>query len=305
MATLNSDFLMKKFTSELKKYATKKQARISTPRFVFLCGKGKVKSDEYSKTNRGLIQRYISNKIPMVSFAISEHVWNDLYKTDTDLLTFEVFLAEVSDYIILFVESMGSACELGAFTFDNKSFMKKLIIVLDEKYQYDESFIKTGPVMKAQKGGASIVYANLTGGLFASNALRNKVDEIVGEMSRKKQVNINLCKDKIMVYAFILEILEIIKLFQPVQSEKIIHLYKDIKGFDTFKLIRNNGEKFDIKIQYIINFLVAVDFIEEKEKVISLKKSMRLEDFMLSYSTTGFNKIRSQILAKKYKYKDL
>ena len=42
-------------------------------------------------------------------------MWEDRFDNSIDLLIFEEFLAEVSDSIILFVESPGSFCELGAF----------------------------------------------------------------------------------------------------------------------------------------------------------------------------------------------
>ena len=94
------------------------------------------------------------------------------------MLTFEEFLAEVSDVIVLFVESPGSFCELGAFSYAEKLFSDKLIIVIDEKYKGDKSFIITGPTAKAEKDGAKIIYAPLNGtGLLSSANLRRVFDE--------------------------------------------------------------------------------------------------------------------------------
>lgn len=298
---------MKPFLDELKKndLTTHNYININTPRFIFLCGKGINAGDCYDKTNRGRIQKYIQNQIPLVKFAISEYVWKNLYETDIDLLTFEVFLAEVSDYIILFVESMGSACELGAFTFDNRDFMKKLIIILDEKYRADNSFIKIGPVMKAKKNGAAVIYADLTGAILSSLELRNKVNEIIDEMNRRKRIIINRQKEKVKIYPFILEILELIKLFQPIELKGLPTVYKTIKDFNQFKFSKMSDEEFDIKVKYIFAFLKAVKLIEEKDGNIHLAKTVELENFMFKYSSLEFNKMRNQILAKKYKYRDI
>lgn len=91
-------------------------------------------------------------------------MWEDDFNDSIDLLIFEEFLAEVSDAIVLFVESPGSFCELGAFAYADALFSDKLIIVMDEKYRRSKSFIATGPVLKASENGSKIVYAQTENG---------------------------------------------------------------------------------------------------------------------------------------------
>lgn len=43
--------------------------------------------------------------MPDINVVLSEQLWEDGFDSKIDLLTFEEFLAEVSDAIILFVES--------------------------------------------------------------------------------------------------------------------------------------------------------------------------------------------------------
>jgi len=119
---------------DLKQHLSSETFRyIFSPKFIFLCGKGFDKRipNAYLDTNRGIIQQYIKTKAPKSYIVLSEQLWENGLLADIDLLTFEEFLAEVSDCIILFVESMGSACELGAFTFEEKLFMEKLIMDLN------------------------------------------------------------------------------------------------------------------------------------------------------------------------------
>lgn len=97
----------------------------------FLCGAAYSEND-YDKTNRGVIDKYLKSKSDDIFIVLSERLWEDSFDSNIDLLTFEEFLAEVSDAIILFVESPGSFCELGAFAYAEKLFSDKLIIVIDE-----------------------------------------------------------------------------------------------------------------------------------------------------------------------------
>ena len=74
-----------------------------------------------------MIDKYLKSKSDAIFIVLSEKLWEDSFDSNIDLLTFEEFLAEVSDAIILFVESPGSFCELGAFAYAEKLFSDKLI----------------------------------------------------------------------------------------------------------------------------------------------------------------------------------
>lgn len=119
---------------------------ITYPKFVFLCGKAI--DGQYETTNRGILQNYIQKQSQDTFIVLSENLWEDGFDSNIDLLTFEEFLAEISDAIILFCESPGSYCELGAFAYADKLFSDKLVVVIDEKYRDKKSFIMNGPVAK-------------------------------------------------------------------------------------------------------------------------------------------------------------
>ena len=130
------------------------------------------------------------------------------------MLTFEEFLAEVSDCIILFVESPGSFCELGAFSYADKLFSDKLAIIIDKQYEGSESFIITGPTAKARKDGSDIIYASLNGtGLLFSDELRGYVEKVINRFQSKRD-SLNKRKpnseeDKVLLNSFIIELFEL------------------------------------------------------------------------------------------------
>lgn len=62
-----------------------------------------------------------------------------------DILSFESDIAQISDTIVLFSESFGSAAELGAFVMVDE-IARKLLIVIDDEHYNANSFISLGPV---------------------------------------------------------------------------------------------------------------------------------------------------------------
>lgn len=174
-----------KTINSIRSHLEKNESKFITyPKFVFLCGKAI--EGQYEKTNRGILDNYLKKQSQDIFIVLSEQLWEDGFDSTIDLLTFEEFLAEISDAIILFCESPGSYCELGAFAYANKLFSDKLVVVIDEKYRGAKSFIMTGPVAKAEQDGATIVYAQLEDkGLLASKELRDMVREKIKQFSAK------------------------------------------------------------------------------------------------------------------------
>lgn len=62
-----------------------------------------------------------------------------------DLLTFENDIAGAVALILLFSESPGSLAELGAFS-AIESVAKKLLVIIDDGYYNESSFIRNGPI---------------------------------------------------------------------------------------------------------------------------------------------------------------
>lgn len=284
---------------------------ITYPKFVFLCGAA-YSDIEYERSNRGIIDKYLKSKSEDIFIVLSEKLWEDSFDSNIDLLTFEEFLAEVSDAIILFVESPGSFCELGAFAYAEKLFSDKLIIIIDEKYKNGKSFIITGPAAKAQKDGAKVIYAPLSGtGLLSSADLRRIVDEKAVEFSSKSASGNKRKPNKdevgISVNAFIIELLELIKIVQPISRKDLIEIYKKIKGFSAFKFVKKDGTDFhnEIKYDYIIKLLVTVGLIKLKGNNISSDLYLKSQALMFDYSKKTENQERNKLICRKYRYRGM
>lgn len=281
---------------------------ITYPKFVFLCGAA-YEPDMYNVSNRGVIDRYIKGKTDNIFIVLSEKLWEDSFDSNIDLLTFEDFLAEVSDCIILLVESPGSFCELGAFAYADKLFSDKLILVIDKNYENDKSFIITGPTAKARKDGSSVVYAALDGsGLLSSDGLRDVLNKKISELlSRHSNINRrlpNLDENKIVLSSFIIEMLELIRIIQPVDRRDLLEIYKTVKNFKSFTFVKKNEESFhnEIKFDYILKLLQVTNLIHIDGNVISSKLPARTPNLMFNYKTRAENQERSRLLCRKYRY---
>ncbi|TCA62386.1 hypothetical protein E0H62_35335 [Rhizobium leguminosarum bv. viciae] len=62
-----------------------------------------------------------------------------------DILTFEAHIAQISELIVLFSESFGSAAELGAFSMV-PDIAHRLLVVIDDYHYNANSFISLGPI---------------------------------------------------------------------------------------------------------------------------------------------------------------
>lgn len=305
---MDSRIYSEKTLASIKSHLEKNESKFITyPKFIFLCGKAI--DGQYEKTNRGILQNYLQKQSEDIFIVLSERLWEESFNSNIDLLTFEEFLAEISDVIVLFCESPGSYCELGAFAYANKLFSDKLVIVIDEQYKEAKSFIMTGPVAKAKQDGATIVYAQLEGkGLLASKELRDMVREKVKQFSSKTATlnrrKCNTVQDQILISSFIVELLECIKLLQPISKSDLVELYKIIKGFSHFTFVKRDGDAFhnEIKYDYIIKLLSNVGLIKIVHDIITTTEYSKTQNLMLRYYGNGENKERNKLLCRKYRY---
>ncbi len=79
-----------------------------------------------------------------------------------DILSFESDIAQLSELIILFSESFGSAAEMGAFSMVPEIALR-LLIVIDDKHYSIQSFITLGPIryLENEYKGSSVCVINL------------------------------------------------------------------------------------------------------------------------------------------------
>jgi hypothetical protein len=114
---------------------------------IFLCG-GSV--SPYSRSLRKKFIRYSQKSLPKFRFILAETVIKDISEYNApyflNIADFEMFIANISDCLLIFPESAGSIAEIGFFS-NNEKTVKKVLAVTDMNRQHD-SFIYIGPIDK-------------------------------------------------------------------------------------------------------------------------------------------------------------
>jgi hypothetical protein len=67
-----------------------------------------------------------------------------------ELLSFESDIAQLSELLVLFSESFGSAAELGVFVMDDE-VSPKLLVIIDDKNFSENSFVTLGPLFSLKR----------------------------------------------------------------------------------------------------------------------------------------------------------
>lgn len=121
------------------------------PNIIFFCGGPLRDSTPPYFSARHFIADYVSANQTKYIVKNAEAIpeWNH-YDVYPDLITFEQDIAKVSRLVVLFVESAGSLVELGAFTV-LPEMSGKLLAIINEQYQAENSFITLGPGLYLEK----------------------------------------------------------------------------------------------------------------------------------------------------------
>ena len=151
---------------------------------------------------------------------------NDM-KAPIDLSKFESLISDLSHVIILFPESAGSYAEAGLFS-AYSHIRKKTLMVIDEKYQYSDSFISLGP---ANSFNAHSIFRPNIFIDYDSKAFDGVFDRI-------KRIGISKKKKKLLLSSFSeLEPFEVLGLIQKVvsllrlaTSDDITYIFRAIFG---------------------------------------------------------------------------
>lgn len=109
---------------------------------LFLCGGASTKTH---LSNRDQLRKRLEKNKKLSIFYPEDMFMELLSRKKYDLFTLESFLAENSDLIMIVCESPGSFTELGAFTSNDKT-LNKLVVLIQKKYKNDKSFIMQGPI---------------------------------------------------------------------------------------------------------------------------------------------------------------
>lgn len=124
------------------------------PLFIFPCG-----GDQSLHSSRRFFRAYVSNNhteaLKNVFCLTAEDVAAEMDGSRLNLLQQEAMLADISDWILIFAESCGSFCELGAFSaLPHAAWITS--VAVGKQYKGSRSFLIDGPVEEIATGDSSL-----------------------------------------------------------------------------------------------------------------------------------------------------
>lgn len=217
---------------------------------MFLCGAASNDSARYTLKN------YFHKRTDL-SFQVilAEDFFAVLDEKYTDLLTLENYLANYSDCILIILESPGAIAELGAFSNGEDEFLKKLLILNENKYASDNSFINKGPIEKIRK--------KTKFGILGYDSPENVLvvaEEILDKMASNKRIR--SFKEKLGSLSMPLE--SYVNIFSPTYIIlELIRLLAPISKAQTCKVVKTLSGWKDEEINRRVSLLLALKHIEQ------------------------------------------
>lgn len=237
---------------------------------VFLCGGA---SGKNFKSMRDKLKKQLDTphkyRVPMRVFYPEDLLMDAFNKSKgADLLSYEQFLADNSDVIVIVCESPGSLVELGAFV-NNEYTTDKVIALIDKKHSKDQSFIMNGPIKFLNKKGKYNVLPYLP--KDERTTFIDTYDKIISKTGFSRKASLpNMRLNTIVGLHYFVQLL--------------LYFYKELSSTDLSEMVKwllekekINIEDFDLLFQSSIKLLLLensiIKSISDKVSLYSLSES--------------------------------
>lgn len=277
------------------------------PLFLFLCG-GEDGNSKY--VCRAHTERHIrSNPALQAIVTVKPEILLDRYSDivgKMNLLELEAIIAELSDSVLLFDESEGPLCELGAFSM-SPQIKDILTACIPARFRGSRSFAIQGPVKLIEDCDSklsNVFYLDIDCP-FSSAELLEYFLSFESTVRYFKKHRINRDKDQVDLGSFCRECLDLAAIFAPITDEDLLEVYKCFKGFESFNFSFNAVEKRPrgFSYQVVLAYLASTDLIsyDPKTHLIDIHKEPP-GYFMLSMARRKeIQTLRAELLSFKRK----
>lgn len=215
----------------LRLHVRKRRTLDDVPTFIFSCG-----GDPTYHPARTRLKDYItSSKNPCFRnvYCVNAENMADMPEfSKKNLLIQEAMIIDASDCVILFAESVGSWCELGAFS-ALPTVYPILTVAYDKTHGKDKSFLMKGPIAMVRQHETELAKAigvDLDCPTATPEFTRFLASiKSAARGSTRKQINTSY--KEINLGGYVHELLDIVNYFAPILSDDVEVLYRSLKGF--------------------------------------------------------------------------
>jgi len=206
---------------------------------------------------------------PSLEVFYPEELFDELFQQNNqiDLLRLENLLAKSVHAIVIVLESPGSIAELGAFA-NHEVLRKRLVVIVNQLYRKDKSFIMLGPVKMLKKINGAVIYYDFNN--RHKEALKKLGEQVRGNIRRiAKQVTPDTTiKNLINAQFFLLAAVYVMQSIGKIEINKMI---KAIGGEDeeTVIAIANSSLNILLRNKELILFSGKYELTKEGLKRIT------------------------------------
>ncbi|MBP3884802.1 MAG: hypothetical protein J6D54_07705, partial [Olsenella sp.] len=222
----------------LRAHLRHRQSHAMRPLFVFPCG-GNEREFSSRRSLREFVSKTSDPALRNVFCLVAEDVAVSGALGGANLLQQEAMLADICDWIVVFAESAGSLCELGAFAvLPHAAAVTTLAI--DRGYLGERSFLADGPAREIREGGQplnEVFYLDLQdplGDRYFSSFVRDLRENVRRGLRRSllaSRKSFNRDEDDVRVGPLVHELLDLLQFAGPMPVCDLFDLYCDVKGF--------------------------------------------------------------------------
>lgn len=229
---------------------------------IFLCGANQ--RPLIPSERRRFLKHAIESAVPHSRIVFAEKVMEELsqHGKTKNLLDIEHQISAIADWVLIVLESYSSFCELGAFAY--KEARSKLLVINDEKFQAEPSFINQGPleaIVEYASKDQVIWYPMSPDGITSLDAIGMTLPPLLKNIRHHKHrdrfQHQDLLADK-PNQAALFFLHDLIYLCGPITHAETITLYKELFGnegsYDEVKALRGILHACEfIKIKHVGN----------------------------------------------------
>lgn len=225
------------------------------PKILFICG-----GDPRYFKNRENIEKYLSKHHQHFLHFRAEHAWeaisNEANKNTnkTNALALEEWLAEFSDAVIILVESFGTVAELGAFSI-SEPLRKKLLPIINKKFEKDESFVNTGPVSWVDNDSvfAPTIFTDFSTILTCMPQIVSRLNN--NKVYKSRDINHKFGKLEFSRKEFLFFIIYIVTALGPISEKEIFDITYKTVGY-------GKGSKHQKEISFVLSLCIALKLVQ-------------------------------------------
>lgn len=185
---------------------------------VFLCG---AENSQPRDRLKAYLERY--HRACHVFYA--ENVWDVIVASEPNANALEVEerLANLSDVVVVIVESAGTFAEVGAFAI-SRALRRKLLPILEARFQHEPSFLRSGPVHWVDQDSQFAPSIWLTQDRILEGA--REIDERLSRVPAPEQ---RAVPDRAQSPKHLLFfICDVVAVFGPCSADDVLHLVIEI-----------------------------------------------------------------------------